>query len=100
MLIKKANDIIPAEITPEALYRERRAFMRNAALMIAGAAAYSVIPTKASSAFAQDGNHGNLLTQAHLIQRRISPLLKTSRLITISMNSGLTKMTRPNMQVR
>ena len=54
MLVKNGVDILPSEITPEAIYRDRREFMRNAALMIAGAAAYYVIPTNVSSAFAQD----------------------------------------------
>ncbi len=54
MLIKKAPDILSSEITPEALYRERRAFMRDAAMVIAGAAAYSVMPSSVSSVFAQD----------------------------------------------
>ena len=54
MLVKNEHDILPSEITPEPIYRDRREFMRNAALMLAGAAAYSVIPTNVSSAFAQD----------------------------------------------
>ncbi|MGA9407471.1 MAG: mononuclear molybdenum enzyme YedY, partial [Bacteroidota bacterium] len=55
MLIKKNDDILPSEITPETLYHNRREFMRNAAFVIAGAAAATVFPKNVSSVFAQDG---------------------------------------------
>jgi Sulfite oxidase and related enzymes len=55
MLIKKQSDIVSSEITSEKLYHNRREFVRNAALAIAGAAAYAVFPKNVSSVFAQDG---------------------------------------------
>ncbi len=55
MLIKKNDNILPSEITPETLYHNRREFMRNAAFVIAGAAAATVFPKNVSSVFAQDG---------------------------------------------
>ena len=54
MTFKKTSDILSSEITPEALYRHRREFLRNSAIAIAGAAAYTVLPQNISSVFAQD----------------------------------------------
>ncbi|MGA7160471.1 MAG: protein-methionine-sulfoxide reductase catalytic subunit MsrP [Bacteroidota bacterium] len=54
MLIKRKDDIASSEITAEALYHDRRKFMRNAALVVAGAAASVALPKNVSSVFAQD----------------------------------------------
>ena len=54
MLVKKRSDSLESQITSESLYRRRREFMRNAGLVIAGAAVSSVFPKTVSSAFAQD----------------------------------------------
>ena len=54
MSIKKQPEIPFSEITPEALYRHRREFLRNTGIAIAGAAAYSIFPQNISSVFAQD----------------------------------------------
>ena len=55
MLIKRKNDVMSSEITPESLYHNRREFMRRTAFVIAGAAASGVFPKTVSSVFAQDG---------------------------------------------
>jgi sulfoxide reductase catalytic subunit YedY len=44
MLIRPAHDIRPAEITDEALYRGRRAWMKHVAAGVAGAAVSSLLP--------------------------------------------------------
>jgi len=36
MLIRRPSDIVPSEITPAGMYRERRSFLRRAALLAAG----------------------------------------------------------------
>ena len=47
MLIKKADELRSSEITPESLYRGRRAFIRAAALAGVGLVAGSVLPASA-----------------------------------------------------
>ena len=100
MLIKKNDDILPSEITPETLYHNRREFMRNAALVVAGAAAATVLPKNVSSVFAQDGKSWKPANRAHLTPprrlRRTRILLRT----IIFMNSESIKMTLPAMPVR
>ena len=39
MLIRRASDIKPSEITPEHIYRSRRHFMRDSLAVAAGAGA-------------------------------------------------------------
>ncbi|MGI9250477.1 MAG: protein-methionine-sulfoxide reductase catalytic subunit MsrP [Pseudohongiellaceae bacterium] len=52
MLIKKPDDIKPSEITPEAIYRNRRQFMKDSStLLLGGSLAGAALP-----AFAQDGD--------------------------------------------
>ncbi|MBS0336957.1 MAG: mononuclear molybdenum enzyme YedY, partial [Proteobacteria bacterium] len=49
MLIKRPSDILPSEITPQAIYRRRREFLRQAAALgVAG----TMLPA-AGRAFAQ-----------------------------------------------
>ncbi len=47
MLIKSASDIKPSEITPESVYRNRRAFLRDAASLGLVAGAGSLMPAMA-----------------------------------------------------
>ncbi|MGB2868676.1 MAG: protein-methionine-sulfoxide reductase catalytic subunit MsrP [Bacteroidota bacterium] len=44
MLIRKRTDILSSEITPEALYRNRREFIRTATVTLVGLAVGSVLP--------------------------------------------------------
>ncbi|MBI4419013.1 MAG: twin-arginine translocation signal domain-containing protein, partial [Ignavibacteriales bacterium] len=44
MLIKRTPEIPSSDITPESLYRNRRAFLKTAALATAGAAAAFSLP--------------------------------------------------------
>jgi len=53
MLIKKPADIKPSEITPESVYRNRREFMKDSAIMAVGAAAFG---GAAATALAQNGD--------------------------------------------
>ena len=53
MLIKKPADIQPSEITPESVYRRRREFMRDGAMLAAGA---MLSPLAAPVALAQQGD--------------------------------------------
>ncbi len=50
MLIRKASDIRPSDITDEYLYRNRRQFLKAGSLALAGAAAASVFPGCTTSA--------------------------------------------------
>jgi sulfoxide reductase catalytic subunit YedY len=56
MLIKKKKDSASSEITDEKLYFNRRNFIKTAAVVAAGATAYSLFSKKTSTAFAQDNN--------------------------------------------
>jgi sulfoxide reductase catalytic subunit YedY len=53
MLIRPASDIRSSEITSEALYRNRREFLRTAAAAAVGTAATSLLPALAGDVAAQ-----------------------------------------------
>lgn len=44
MLIKKPSDILPSEITPESVYRERRKFMFDSGKLLMGSALAGMVP--------------------------------------------------------
>jgi sulfoxide reductase catalytic subunit YedY len=48
MLIRRPDDIPSSEITPEAVYRDRRRFLREAGLLGAGALAFGAAPALAA----------------------------------------------------
>lgn len=75
MLIKHASDIPPSEITPAALYADRRRFMRDAGLMAAGLALLGS-QSQPSHAAPQPGatGLGPLLTSAFSTQEEKTPL--------------------------
>jgi sulfoxide reductase catalytic subunit YedY len=52
MLIKKPSDILPSEITPELIYRERRKFMFDSGKLLMGSALAGLAP----AALAQSGS--------------------------------------------
>ena len=54
MLIRKKNVSLESEVTPEAIYRSRRSFMRSAAAFAGAAAAWSMFPGGLNRAIAQD----------------------------------------------
>ncbi|MCH2097693.1 MAG: mononuclear molybdenum enzyme YedY, partial [Pseudomonadales bacterium] len=43
MLIRRASDVVPSEITPETVYRSRRAFMQLAGTAAIGAPAFPLL---------------------------------------------------------
>lgn len=66
MLIKKPSDILPSEITPESVYRERRKFMFDSGKLLLGGAMSSMVP----SALAQSSG---LKATIPASQRRSAP---------------------------
>jgi sulfoxide reductase catalytic subunit YedY len=60
MLIKPSADVLPSEITPEAVYRDRRLFMQRAAALAAGA---GMAGWAERSAFAQQAGAAKLAAQ-------------------------------------
>jgi len=49
MLIKKPSDILPSEITPENVYKQRREFMTKGATLLTGSALGGVLPSMAAA---------------------------------------------------
>jgi sulfoxide reductase catalytic subunit YedY len=67
MLIKKPSDILPSEITPEHVFRNRRKFMADSGKLLMGSAVAGLAP----AALAQDG--GELKARASVTQERAAP---------------------------
>jgi len=85
------NPIRPSEITPEHIYNDRRKFLKSIAIGL-GATALS------SMAFAKVRSLIILLIVTYLLVIK-KLLLRTSRLITITMSLGLRKLTRVSTQI-
>lgn len=66
MLIKKPSDILPSEITPESVYRERRKFMFDSGKLLMGGALAGMVPP----ALAQDSE---LKAMVSVTQQRAAP---------------------------
>lgn len=67
MLIGKKSDILPTEITPQAVYEDRRAFIRAAGFgLLAGAAATAgLLPTQAVAAARRQAKLGGVVKTAY-----------------------------------
>jgi len=75
MLIKRPNDILPSEITPETIYQQRRRFMQGVVSTTVATAVGMTMPTLFSSATA-----GGLLPANSQAKSVDFPQLKTSAL--------------------